>query len=545
VTPHSTPRLGRRAFLGLLGGGALAVLLPAGLRPKAGFLLGDPARALAARQFRRRLPIPRVLEGADLHIPIREAAVQILPGRRTKMWTYGGTFPGPTIRRRAGRRTKVTFNHRLPSEAGELTVHLHGGHNQSRFDGQPGGLTRSHRRSFYCDIPRGLSRRKSGNDLLIRPGDRRTYVYDLEEDGRPERAAFQWYHDHRLDHTARNIWQGLAGMWIIDDGFEDSLPLPKGDRDIPLMLSERSFDRDNQLTDPFTNRRPPNDGVVGEYVLVNGAHLPHHRVDARRYRLRILNSSHFRPYNVSLSGGLPLVQIGTDSGLMPKPVKRNSILLGPGERAEVIADFTSVAGEAVELRSLKHLGGGNALGTRPFVGPLMQFRVGERKPDRTRIPAKLRPLPKWARKASEIPDRHWELTVGGGFTTTWLINGKRFNPGRADAFPVLGTTETWEFTNRTTVAHLMHLHHTDWYLLSRDGKPPKPWEDCLKETFFLNPRETIVVAGHFSDYTGKFVIHCHMLDHEDHGLMAQFQVVRSEKDRPAHDEVAMRRAGRR
>jgi spore coat protein A len=543
VTPQPAPRLRRRAFLGLLGGGALAVLLPSGLRPKGLFSLPEPARALAAPGFRRPLPIPRVLDGDELRIPIREAAVRILPGRRTRMWTYGGSFPGPTIRRRAGRRTKVTFAHELPAEAGELTVHLHGGHSRSSSDGQPGGLTRSLPRSYYCDIPRGLPRRKSGNDLLIEPGSRRTYVYDLVEDGRPERAAFQWYHDHRLDRTAQNIWQGLAGMFIIDDGFEDSLPLPEGERDIPLMIVERTLDRDNQLTDPFTDRRPPSDGVVGELVLVNGAHLPHHRVSARRYRLRILNASHFRPYNLRLTGDVPMVQIATDSGLMPKPVRRNAVLLGPGERAEVIADFGRAAGESVQLRSVRRHDGENALGARPFVGPLMEFRVGERLPDRTRVPRRLRPLPKWARKASPKPDRHWEITIGGGFRTTWLINGKTFNPARSDAFPVLGTTETWEITNRTAVAHVMHMHHTDWYLLSRDGKRPKPWEDCLKETFLINPKETIVVAGHFSDFTGKYVIHCHMLDHEDHGLMAQFQVVRRKADRPPHDEVAMREAG--
>jgi spore coat protein A len=536
-------RLGRRAFLSLLGGGALAVLLPPWLRPK-GLPSLEGSTALAAEPFRRRLPIPRVLDGAELRIPIREAAVQILPGRKTRMWTYGGTFPGPTIRRRAGRRTKVTFTHRLPKEAGELTVHLHGGHSASRFDGQPGGLTPSFKRSFYCRIPEGLSKKQSGNDLLIAPGGRRTYIYELREDGRPERAAFQWYHDHRLDHTARNIWQGLAGMFIIDDGFEKSLPLPSGDRDIALMISERSFDRHNQLTDPFTNRKPPNDGVVGELVLVNGAHLPHHRVSARRYRLRLLNSSPFRPYNVALSEGLSLVQISTDSGLMPKPVKRHAILLGPGERAEVIADFAGVAGKKVELRSVARHDEVKALGSRPFEGPLMQFRVGDRLPDRTRVPQKLRPLPKWARNASPTPDRHWDITIGGGFTTTWLINGRTFNPARSEAFPILGTTETWQITNHTAVAHLMHMHHTDWYMLSRNGKRPRPWEDCLKETFFLNPKDSIVVAGHFSDYTGKYVIHCHMLDHEDHGLMSQFQVVRSKAERPAWDEVAMREAGR-
>ncbi len=326
--------------------------------------------------------------------------------------------------------------------------------------------------------------------MLIEPGGRRTYVYDLIEDGRPERAAFQWYHDHRLDHTARNVWRGLAGMWIVDDEFEAGLPLPRGERDLPLMIVDRSFDRHNQLTNPFTNRRPPADGIDGHSILVNGAHMPHHRVSAQRYRLRILNASQFRSYNLFLSNGAPLVQIGTDSGLMPRPVRRSEAMIGPGERVELVVDFSAAAGESVELRSGPRHGARNPLGARTYVGALMQFRVDSRRlPDRTRVPRKLRPLPAWTRRASHKPDRTWEISIGGLFKTTWLINGRTFNPARADAQPKLGSVETWEIVNRTNVAHMMHMHMTDWYLLSRNGKPPPPWEDCLKETFFaLSPR---------------------------------------------------------
>jgi FtsP/CotA-like multicopper oxidase with cupredoxin domain len=478
--------------------------------------------------FRARLPIPPVLDGDHIRIPIEAAEQQILPGQKTRLWTFGGSFPGPTIRRRAGRRTRVTFHHKLPEKVGELTVHLHGGHNRTQFDGQPGGLTKSQPASLYCQIPRDLSPRESGNDLLLEPGKRKTYVYDLAEDGRPERAAFQWYHDHRLDRTALHSWHGLAGMWIVDDDFDDSLPLPRGDRDLPLMIADRSFDRHNQLTDPFTNLRPPADGILGETVLVNGAYMPHHRVTARRYRLRILNISAFRSYNLHLSNGAAMTQIATESGLMPKPIRRREILLGPAERVEVIVDFAAAAGETVELRSTKRHSGRNPTGAHTYGGALMQFRVGgDRLPDRTRVPRLLRPLPEWTRKAKRKPDHRWTITIGGFFKTTWRINGRTFNPAYADAFPRLGTTETWEIHNKTNVAHVMHLHHTDWYLLERNGKSPPPWENCLKETFFVYPNEKILLAGHFADYTGKFVIHCHMLDHEDHGLMSQFEVVRA------------------
>ncbi len=468
-----------------------------------------------------------MLSDAHLTIPIREAEVQVLPGEKTRMWTYAGTFPGPTIRRPAGHRTSVTFHHQLPASAGELTVHLHGGHNRTQFDGQPGGLTRSHPRSYYCRIPFGLSPRQSGNDTLIEPGARRTYVYDLMENGRPERAAFQWYHDHRLDHTAHNVWRGLAAMWIIDDEFDAGLPLPTGDRDLALAICDRDFDRHNQLTNPFANLRPPGDGISARTILVNGVHMPYHRVSAQRYRLRLLNLSQFRSYNVYLSNGAPLVQIGSDSGLMPRPVRRHEVTIGPAERVELVADFAGARGERVELRSGPRHGGRHPLGALPYVGALMQFRVDSRRvADRTRVPRKLRALPEWTQRAPRKPQRRFEISIGGLFKTSWLINGRTFNPAYAAAHPKLGTVETWEFVNHTDVAHMMHMHLTDWLLLSRNGKPAPPFEDCLKETFFIYPRERIVVAGNFVDYTGKFVMHCHMLDHEDHGLMSQFEVVK-------------------
>ena len=250
---------------------------------------------------------------------------------------------GPRSRSRTG----------CPRTPDELTVHLHGGHNAASEDGQPGGLTASQSRALYCDLSPATSARAAGNDLLIAPGGSRTYTYDLVEDGAPERAAFQWYHDHRLERTAKNVWRGLAGMMIIDDAVDAALPLPRGERDIPLMLADRSLTKKNQLTDPFGPfANAPDDGVSGELILVNGVHHPYHRVSATRHRLRILNASNFRSYNLELKGA-KMTQIATESGLMPAPVARRKILVGPGERVEVIADFTAAAGKRVVLRSVK------------------------------------------------------------------------------------------------------------------------------------------------------------------------------------------------
>jgi spore coat protein A, manganese oxidase len=494
--------------------------------------LRAPALAAAARpakpaKFTAALRIPRVITDAEIDIEMRQADVAVLPGQKTQMWTYDGTFPGPTIRRPAGEHTQVSFDHQLPKDAGELTVHLHGGHNTSADDGQPGGLTQDQPRGFYCQVARDLTPKASGNDLLIAPGTKRTYDYSLVEDGSPERASFQWYHDHRLERTGRNVWKGLAGMWILDDDLDSSLPLPTGDRDIPLMIADRAFTRDNQLTDPFgAHAHAPNDGISGPVALVNGVSRPHHEVSASRYRLRILNASNFTLYDLELSNGAPMIQIATESGLMPHPVKRKRIRLGPAERVEVIVDFSHDARSNVELVSVPH-GAHGAIFEKIFNGPLMQFRVGRKATDTTSVPSTLRPLPYWVANASPNPSKNWDISISSGLIATWLLNGKTFDPARSDAFPELDTTVTWQLRNRTAVTHVMHLHATDWYMLSRNGKRPKPWEQCLKESFLIEPDDTVVVAGHFSDYTGKYVIHCHMLDHEDHGLMSQFEVVES------------------
>ena len=522
-------RFGRRQFLAGAATGAAALALPAWLRP-AGDL--SVARAGSIEPFTRRLPIPGELTGANLTIPIVPADVRVLPGRKTRMWTYGGTFPGPTIRRPSGVRTTVNFKHRLPERAGELTVHLHGAHARSKHDGQPGGLTRRQPRSFFCDISPRLSARASGNDLLIEPGKARTYAYDFTEDGADERGAMHWYHDHRLDRTGENVWRGLAGMWITEDAVDLALQLPRGTRDLPLMIADRQFDSKNQLTDPFGKLKPPNDGAQGKHVLVNGAVLPFHDVSAQRHRLRILNASNFRAYNLSFdSSALQVAQIATESGLMPEALSRSTVLIGPGERVELIVDFAAARGEDVVLRSGPRSDGETALGSKPFNGPLMQFRVSdEMLEDDTAEPQDLDlpPLPAWTQTvdADSPVDETWSVSRGVGDGSPWLINGKTFDPDRVETRPKLGSVVVWKLQNNTPVAHMMHPHHTDWYALKRQpgpGVPPE--EDCLKETFFLDPFESITIAGKVSDYTGKYVMHCHMLDHEDHGLMSQFEVV--------------------
>ncbi len=189
-----------------------------------------------------------------------------------------------------------------------------------------------------------------------------------------------------------------------------------------------------------------------------------------------------------------MTQIATESGLMPAPVPRRKALVGPGERIEVILDFRHLAGKRVELVSLPRKGS-SGLASHTFNGSLMQFRVGKRAEDTTSVPASLRPLPDWVARAPSAPTRNWQFTISKGLTPTWLVNGKTFDPARSEAFPVLGTVETWQLHNRTATAHMIHMHSTDWYMLERDGKRPPRYERALKETFLLDPGERVLVAG--------------------------------------------------
>ena len=466
--------------------------------------------------FDQPLVVPRHKRGAQITVPMRQARVRMLPtGPKTRMWTYGGTYPGPTIVRPAGRETRVRFVHRLPRRAGALSVHLHGDHHASEHDGQP-------------------------TTQLIRRGQARTYDYPLTYGGLPEPSSFFFYHDHRMDRTARNGWRGLQGMFLVKDSAERSLRLPTGKRDVPLMMVDRSFRVDNELTNPFAHgpkmvghhgamawtgpHAPPDDATVGTHVLVNGRYAPYLRVSATRYRLRLLNASHFTSYAIGLADGRPLLQIGTGNGLLHKPVVRQRVLLGPAQRADVIVDFHGASGKDLVLDSVPAAAGETGADARQTA--LMQFRVGGEEADRSRLPARL-PSPDLVRVPAKVT-KTWTFDLGGNqrHGTFWGINGRAFDPGRVDHRARLGTVERWRLRNTGDVTHYVHIHAEQWRTVLRNGRRPPPWERGLEDTWRLEPGEVVEVAARFEDYTGPFMIHCHMLDHEDHGMMARFDVKR-------------------
>jgi FtsP/CotA-like multicopper oxidase with cupredoxin domain len=441
-----------------------------------------PTPTASPTPFSHPLLFPPVATEANVSIGIDQGCVQILDGPCTNMWTYGGTYPGITIRRPTGQTTNVTFTNNLDPDAGELTVHNHGNHSSAVNDGQP-------------------------DTLLIPTGGSRTYIYDGLEEGGNQRGKMQFYHDHRMDVTGRNVWMGLTGMYIVDDP-ADPQTLPSGDFDLPLAIADRQFDAANQIPYVFD----PN-GVTGDKILVNGVYQPYLEVGDRKYRLRILDASNARTYFLTLSTGDSFIQIGTESGLLPAPVSRTGMRMGPAERLDVVVDFTGRLGQTIYLTDL-------------LTGmPLLEFRVTEHVVDDSSIPPTLRALPDIG---EPTVTRNWSFDKTAGH---WTINGLRFDRNRVDAKPVLGTTEKWVFTNPTGQVHTVHIHDVAQQCISRNGGACYPYE-TMKETWYLDPGETLEVKLKFTDHTGMYMLHCHIIEHEDDGMMTQFEVVRPAAPRP-------------
>ncbi|MET7338917.1 multicopper oxidase domain-containing protein [Nonomuraea sp. NPDC005650] len=521
--------LTRRRALGI--GGALGLMAATGLSASAALarrpsITGAELRSAVPLPppFQVPLPIPSVLApvstsgGADRYeITQREASAEILPGVRTPLWTYGGTFPGPTIEARRGRPITVTHRNELPVPT---VVHLHGGRTPAASDGYPTDLV----------LPEGWPEAGThmGHGATQAMHDPRAAVTELTRDYTfplDQRAALLWYHDHRMDFTAPAIWRGLAGMQIVRDDAEESLGLPSGRRELPLMIADRAFAADGGLVYPALRdrpgvREPYLAGVLGDVILVNGAPWPVHEVDAARYRLRVLNASNARHYELEAVGDdgrpLDLVQIGADQGLLATPVTHRLLPIAPAERYDVVVDFTGLpVGSRVRL--LNRLGSGR---TRD----VMAFRIARKAVDDSRIPRVLSTdLPDW-RRSEAVRTREFSFRAGqmhGGHG--WLIGGLPFDPARADVTTRLGDVEVWRLV--ADLHHPVHLHLVGFRVLSRRGRPPLPHDAGLKDTVSLRPGEAVEIITRFDGYRGRYLFHCHNAEHEDMGMMANLEVI--------------------
>ena len=502
-------------YAGLTGTGLLLPGVETGClrpRPEAHVL---PSLAPLPGPFQVSLPtIPtlkpvRAEPDTDFYdVTVRPARARILSGLDTTIWGYDGIFPGPTIEARVGRRVSLRLRNGLPVP---IVSHLHGGRTAPASDGYPTDLI----------LPAGGFPYSHIDDPMARiVEEEREYIYANQQ-----RAATLWYHDHRMDFTAPQAWRGLAGFYILRDPEEERLGLPRGDKEIPLLICDRSFDADGSFRYPSldpTLRNTPGveapymGGVLGDVILVNGAPWPRLEVANVRYRFRILNASNARRYELALDSSpgnsAAFVQIGSDGGLLAEGLPQRTIRIVPSERFDVIVDFSTCrVGSSVTLV--------NKAGDGP-AGRVMRFDVVRAERDDSQIPSKLSELSFYNPAAAAVT-RVFDFSYQRA-SHTWRINGLPFDPTRMDARPKLDALEIWKL--QTDFSHPLHLHLVHFQVLGHSGRPG-PYDAGWKDTVDLGPGQVANILVRFTGYRGRYVFHCHNLEHEDMSMMANFEVV--------------------
>lgn len=529
----------RREFLGL---GSIGLVGLAGLPSGCGSLssLGASRDSQHPRTGRavpsvapRPHPYANVLEprpsrrpdaSGQITLVQREADVDILAGRTTRIWGYDGVFPGPTIEARRGSPLRVTVRNELPLPT---STHLHGGVQTPESDGGPHDLV----------LPAGFSRRaleasarataaNSGHaggsghgahGMPWRVHDQEfAYAYPMLQP-----AALLWYHDHRMDYSAPQVWRGLAGGFVVRDDAEDALELPRDDHEFVLALTDRSFGADGELLypalDPTLTRRAGvedayMDGVLGDVMLVNGTPSPTILVPRGLIRLRLLNACNARPLRLALTPEAPATLIGTDSGLLRAPVRlRGPIELVPGERADVVLDLRSVEiGSAVELVNEAD----------PMLRQIARLRVDRPSRQRHRVPDVLVPDFETLDESSAVASRLLDFRLTDG---RWTVNARPYAPHETLGSVRLGAVERWVLTS--DLNHPVHVHLGHFQVLRRGGRAIQAARRGWKDTVAVGPYETVEVLVRFTHFTGRYMVHCHNLEHEDMGMMANIDVV--------------------
>ncbi len=420
----------------------------------------------------------------------------------TVVWGFNGLYPGPTIKATKGQPvvirqiSRLPDTHRAPSEEMAMmypAVHLHGAHVAPQDDGHP--------------------------REAIGPGDFRDYHYPNQQ-----RGSTLLYHDHSHGQTGLHVYYGLAGAYLIDDPEEHMLGLPTGDFDVPLIIQDRVFKADGSFNYIFNNDTRET-GMLGDTILVNGVVQPFFKVARRKYRLRFINASNARLYQLQLSAGPPFIQIGTDGGLLPKPQPKSLIELAPFQRADVVIDFAAYPlGTRLFLKNCSA-----CVGCPPCSGPLttvMRFDVDFQAADDSIVPECLAPWEYLPVSADSIT-RQFLLnrqTTSSG--TVWTINGQTFDVSKPPLVRVKhGDVELWKFTNPTNHRHPVHIHLIQFQVLDINGVPQDPSQHGWKDVLVAPPNGQITVAARFQGYLGRYLFHCHNLEHEDLGMMADFEIV--------------------
>ncbi|WP_267201784.1 multicopper oxidase family protein [Limosilactobacillus kribbianus] len=429
------------------------------------------------------LKIPAILKpdketATDMYYTIvaQPGETQLLPGEKTKTWGYNGALLGKTVIFKRGKTIHVHLVNHLPEVT---TFHWHG-----------------------LAIPGPIE--DGGCHAPVYPGKSRDVTFKINQP-----AAFVWLHAHPCPATAEQVWHGLAGGAIVQDEHEASLPLPRnyGVDDIPLILQDRRFHENNQW-DYRADYDP--DGVAGPTPMINGTINPYFDVTTQRVRLRFLDGANRREFRLHFSDDLEFTQIAGDLSLLPHPVKMTKLLITCAERQEVIVDFGKYRpGDEVILYSDDV--------------PLVHFRIHEFERDETALPETLFETPDPA-VDPDLPVHHVTLD---GMDEAVAMNGKKFKMDRIDYQMPLHRVQLWDIYNTNPapgMIHPYHMHGGAFEVVSRNGHAPYPNELGLKDTVAINPGEHVLLKVWFN-VAGVFMYHCHILEHEDGGMMAQLLVV--------------------
>ncbi|WP_327149307.1 multicopper oxidase family protein [Nocardia sp. NBC_01329] len=438
----------------------------------------------------RPLPIPPLAPstvGDDgvrrFTLRAHSATTEILRGKHTPTWGYNGSVLGPTLRARVGEQVGFTITNDTPEPT---SVHWHGMHVPAEFDGGP--------------------------HQMIAPGAQWAPHWTIRQ-----QAATLWYHPHPHGATEKHVYRGLAGFFLIDDESADTLDLPKdyGVDDIPLVIQDRRFAANGTLDESD----PTDIGLLGDTIVTNGIAGAHLDLSTERVRLRILNGSSGRLYNLALADGRTFDLIATDGGLLTEPVALQQIQLSPGERVELV--LTMRPGEKLALRSLPITERAGIDRATEFgfddTFDILELRAARALRRSAALPAALVPIRPLTAVSTE-PTRTFDLQW-------FMINGRRMDMNRIDMTIPVDTTEVWSVRNNDNWPHNFHVHDVQFQILAINGTPPPPALAGWKDTVYTGSGSTYTLAMRFTEYTDPtypYMYHCHLLHHEDQGMMGQF-----------------------
>ncbi len=421
----------------------------------------------------------------------QKSQAEIFPGKHTDVLTFQGDLPNPTIRIDKGDIFDLDLTNKLPDQT---ILHWHGVIVPEEMDGHPkDAIDTDHIKHYHYTVN--------------------------------QNAGTFWYHTHPHGRTGKEIYYGLSGFYIIEDEKETKLNLPKGEFELPLMIQDRRFNDKYQLFYKDEKVLQDNNGVMGNVILVNTVPFPYHEVKTGKYRLRILNGSSVRTYKLAFDNIEKFYLIGTDAGLLEEPLSVNSVILSVAERIDIVVDFKGKEiGDIITLKTLGFKEASKLILNPNYPGfdakmDIMQFRVTQKIDDTSTIPKKLMPIQR-LKVEDSVKTRTITMEIIGD---AWTLDKKPYDMQRIDQKVKLGTTEIWELKNSIQMAHPFHIHGVHFQVLDRDGKVEFPTDIGWKDTVMVMPFETVRIIMHFT-MPGLFVYHCHILEHEDHAMMANFLV---------------------